>query len=156
MEALHGSSLDWIRGHVLDQTSELARLGDLIERRREINRRYRAALEGIDGIDFLPEAPGRRSTCWLTCVLLDEDRLGVGPEQIREHLESGNIEARPVWKPMHLQPVYQGCRVIGGAVAEDLFGRGLCLPSGSTLSDEGLRRVIDGFLRTPGIRRSET
>jgi dTDP-4-amino-4,6-dideoxygalactose transaminase len=136
--------------------AQLARLGDLIERRREINRRYRTALEGIDGIDFLPEAPGRHSTCWLTCLLLDEDRLGVGPEQIREHLESGNIEARPVWKPMHLQPVYRGCRVVGGAVAEDLFRRGLCFPSGSTLSDEGLRRVIDGFLRTPGIRRSET
>jgi dTDP-4-amino-4,6-dideoxygalactose transaminase len=136
--------------------AQLARLSNLIEQRREINRRYRAALEGIDGIDFLSAAPGRRSTCWLTCVLLDENRLGVTPEQVREHLETHNIEARPVWKPMHLQPVHRGCRVIRGTVAEDLFRRGLCLPSGSTLSDEGLRRVIDGFLRTPGIRRRET
>ena len=66
--------------------AQLARLDAFVERRREINRRYRAALEGIDGITFLPEAPGGHSTCWLTCVLLDEDRLGVGPEQVREHL----------------------------------------------------------------------
>ena len=126
--------------------AQLARLDGFVERRREINRRYRAALEGIDGIAFLPEAPGGRSNCWLTCVLLDEDRLGVGLEQVREHLETHNIEARPVWKPMHLQPVYRGCRVIGGAVAEDFFRRGLCLPSGSSLSNEGQQRVIDAFL----------
>jgi dTDP-4-amino-4,6-dideoxygalactose transaminase len=136
--------------------AQLTRLDGFVQRRREINRRYRAALQGIDGIVFLPEAPGGRSTCWLTCVLLDEERLGVGPEQIREHLETLNIEARPVWKPMHLQPVYQGCRVVGGAVAEDLFRRGLCLPSGSTLSEEAQRRVVDGFLGTPRLRRSET
>jgi dTDP-4-amino-4,6-dideoxygalactose transaminase len=135
--------------------AQLARLDAFAERRREINRQYRAALEGIDGIDFLPEAPGRRSTCWLTCILLAEDRLGVAPEQIWEHLETQNIEARPVWKPMHLQPVYRGCRVIGGAVAEDLFRRGLCLPSGSTLSNEGQQRVIDAFLGTPRLRHGE-
>jgi dTDP-4-amino-4,6-dideoxygalactose transaminase len=136
--------------------AQLARLDGFVERRREINRRYRAALEGIDGIAFLPEAPGGRSTCWLTCVLLDEERLGVGPEQIREHLETHNIEARPVWKPMHLQPAYRGCRVVGGAVTEDLFRRGLCLPSGSTLSDEAQQRVVDAFLETPRLRRGET
>jgi pyridoxal phosphate-dependent aminotransferase EpsN len=79
----------------------------------------------------------------------------VAPEQIWEHLETQNIEARPVWKPMHLQPVYRGCRVIGGAVAEDLFRRGLCLPSGSTLSNEGQQRVIDAFLGTPRLRHGE-
>jgi dTDP-4-amino-4,6-dideoxygalactose transaminase len=135
--------------------AQLARLDRFVERRREINRRYRTALEGIDGITFLPEAPGSRSTCWLTCVLLDEERLGVGPDAIREHLEAQNIEARPVWKPMHLQPAYRGCRVIGGAIAEDLFRRGLCLPSGSTLSDEDHRRTINAFLETPRLRRGE-
>ena len=136
--------------------AQLARLDGFVERRREINRTYRAALEDIDGVAFLPEAPGGRSTCWLTCVLLDEERLGVGPEQIREHLEAHNIEARPVWKPMHLQPVFRGCRVVGGAVAQDLFRRGLCLPSGSTLSEEAQQRVVDAFLETPGLRHSET
>ena len=135
--------------------AQLARLDGFVERRREINRRYRAALEAIDGVAFLPEAPAGRSTCWLTCVLLDEERLGVGPEQIREHLEAHNIEARPVWKPMHLQPVFRGCRVVGGAVAQDLFRRGLCLPSGSTLSEEAQRRVVDAFLETPRLRRHE-
>jgi dTDP-4-amino-4,6-dideoxygalactose transaminase len=134
--------------------AQLARLDGFVERRRAINRRYRAALEGIDGITFLPEAAGGRSTCWLTCVLLDEDRLAVGPEQVREHLETHDIEARPVWKPMHLQPVYRSCRVVGGAVAEDLFRRGLCLPSGSTLSEETQQRVVDAFLET--LRRDET
>jgi len=127
--------------------AQLARLDGFVERRREINRRYRAALEGIDGVSFLPEAPGGRSTCWLTCVLLDEERLGVGPVQIREHLEAHNIEARPVWKPMHLQPVYRDCRVVGGTVADDLFRRGLCLPSGSALSREEQQRVVDAFLQ---------
>ena len=132
--------------------AQLARLDQFVERRREINRRYRAALGGIDGITFLPEAPGGHSTCWLTCVLLDKDRLGVGPERVREHLQARNIEARPVWKPMHLQPVHRSCRVVGGAVAEDLFHRGLCLPSGSTLSDEAQQRVVDAFLASPGLR----
>ena len=133
--------------------AQLARLDGFVERRRDVNRRYREALEAVDGIDFLPEAPNGRSTCWLTCVLLDEDQLGVGPSEARQHLETHNIEARPVWKPMHLQPVNRSCRVIRGAVAEDLFVRGLCLPSGSTLSDEEQQRVIDAFLETPRLRR---
>jgi len=136
--------------------AQLRRLDALIERRREINRTYRRALETIDGISFLSEAPGRRSTCWLTCMLLDETRLGVGPDQVRQHLEAQNIEARPVWKPMHLQPAYRDCHVIGGAVAEDLFRRGLCLPSGSTLSEDAQQRVIGAFPETPGLRRGET
>ena len=133
--------------------AQLGRLDALIARRREINQTYRRAFEAIDGISFLSEAPGRRSTCWLTCMLLDETRIAVRPDQVRVHLEAQNIEARPVWKPMHLQPVYRDCRVIGGAVAEGLFQRGLCLPSGSALSTEGQRRVIDAFLGTPGVRR---
>lgn len=133
--------------------AQLGRLDALIERRREINQTYRRALDGIDGIRFLAEAPGRRSTCWLTCVLLNETLLGAGPERVREHLESRNIEARPVWKPMHLQPAYRGCRVMGGSVAQSLFERGLCLPSGSSLSDSGQQRVIDAFLETPQLRR---
>ena len=135
--------------------AQLARLDGFVERRREINRRYRAALEGIDGIMFLPEAPGRHSTCWLTCVLLDEARLGVGPEQVREHLEAQNIEARPVWKPMHLQPVFRDSKTVGGAMSEELFRRGLCLPSGSTLSREEQERVVSAFLAAPVARPSK-
>lgn len=135
--------------------AQLGRLDALIEIRREINQTYRRAFEAIDGISFLAEAPGRRSTCWLTCILLDQTHIGVAPDQVRQHLEGQNIEARPVWKPMHLQPVHRACRVVGGEVAEGLFRRGLCLPSGSTLSKDAQQRVIDAFLTTPGIRHSE-
>jgi dTDP-4-amino-4,6-dideoxygalactose transaminase len=126
--------------------AQLSRLDELIERRRVVNRAYRQALEGIDGIEFLPEAPWGRANAWLTSVLLDERQLGVGPSKVREQLEARNIEARPVWKPMHLQPLYRRCRVVGREVAEDLFQRGLCLPSGSSLDRAGQSRVIDGLL----------
>ena len=133
--------------------AQLERLEGFVERRRSINQRYRDALEEIDGIDFLREASGRFSTCWLSCLLLDEARLGVSPEDVRQHLASHNIEARPVWKPMHLQRVFAGARVVGGTVAEELFHRGLCLPSGSSLSPQSQERVIRNFLETPGLRR---
>jgi dTDP-4-amino-4,6-dideoxygalactose transaminase len=135
--------------------AQLARLDTLIERRRQINHRYREELAAIDGIEFLPEAAGGRSNCWLTCLLIDEERLGVGPEQLRQQLEGQNIEARPVWKPMHLQPAHRDCHVVGGAVAEDVFLRGLCMPSGSALSEEDQGRVLEAFLRTPGLVSSK-
>jgi len=126
--------------------AQLLRLDDLVERRRQINRAYRAALEGLDGAELPVEPEGSRSTYWLTCVLLDRGLLGVGPQEMRERLETKHIEARLVWKPMHLQPVHRHCRIIGGHVAEDLFARGLCLPSGSSLSDRDQRWVVDAFL----------
>ena len=131
--------------------AQLRRLDGFIARRRAINEAYRAALSDISGISFLPEGPSGRSNCWLTCLLLDAG-LGVGPSEICAHLATLDIEARPVWKPMHLQPVFRGCRAIGGAVAEDLFNRGVCLPSGSSLSESDQSRVIDAFLGTPGLR----
>jgi dTDP-4-amino-4,6-dideoxygalactose transaminase len=134
--------------------AQLARLDGFVERRREINQTYRAALGRLPGVSFPSEGPGSHSSCWLTCALLDETHLGVGPDEIRQHLETRNIEARPAWKPMHLQPQYRDCRVIGGTVAKELFHQGLCLPSGSSLSEEDQQRVIDAFLETPGLRRA--
>jgi dTDP-4-amino-4,6-dideoxygalactose transaminase len=134
--------------------AQLARLDGLVARRREVNRAYQEAFRAVDGLELMPEAPGCRSTRWLTCVLLDEGRLGVGPAAVRAHLETQNIEARPIWKPMHLQPVFRSCRVVGGAVAEDLFARGLCLPSGSVLTKSVQQRVIEAILNTPGLRHS--
>jgi dTDP-4-amino-4,6-dideoxygalactose transaminase len=134
--------------------AQLQRLDGFVARRREVNRAYQEAFRAIDGLELMPEAPGCRSTRWLTCVLLDESRLGVGPEAMRTHLETQNIEARPIWKPMHLQPAFRGCRIVGGAVAEDLFARGLCLPSGSVLTTSAQQRVIDAVLDTPGLRRN--
>jgi pyridoxal phosphate-dependent aminotransferase EpsN len=93
----------------------------------------------------MPEAPWGRHTRWLTCLTVDPKELGVDREEIRLALEALNIESRPIWKPMHTQPVYQGCECVGGAVAEDLFTHGLCLPSGSSLSENDLARVVEVF-----------
>jgi dTDP-4-amino-4,6-dideoxygalactose transaminase len=132
--------------------AQLARLDGFIERTRKIHAEYRRALEGIDGIDFLTDAEESYATHWLTCMLLDEERVGVSSGAVCEHLESQNIEARPVWKPMHLQPVFADRRVVGGTVAEELFARGVCLPSGTNLSPQDQQRVTDAVLDTPGLR----
>ena len=113
---------------------QLRSLASKVAKRRAINRRYRAALGAVPGITFMPEAPYGRSSCWLTCITIDRAQFGVSREDVRLHLDSLNIEARPVWKPMHLQPVFHGCSVRGGAVAKQLFRNGLCLPSGSNLT----------------------
>jgi dTDP-4-amino-4,6-dideoxygalactose transaminase len=131
--------------------AQLARLDGFVERRREINQNYREALGGLTGVSFPSEGPSSHSSCWLTCMLLDETHLGVGPDQVRQHLETHDIEARPLWKPMHLQPLYRDCQVIGGTVAKELFHQGLCLPSGSSLSEEDQQRVIEAFLETPEL-----
>ena len=106
--------------------AQLARLSDRVARRRAINAFYRAALGDLDGIDFMPEAPYGRSTVWLTCITIDPSRFGATAESIRLHLESHDIKARNLWKPMHLQPIFQGLPIRGGTVSEDLFARGLC------------------------------
>ncbi|MEM8609713.1 MAG: aminotransferase class I/II-fold pyridoxal phosphate-dependent enzyme [Myxococcota bacterium] len=134
--------------------AQLSRLDSLVDRRRQVHARYRDALGDLAGVEFLTEAPRGRSNAWLTCMLIDSEALGASPSAVREHLEGHDIEARPVWKPMHLQPVYRDCPAIGGSVSESLFARGLCLPSGSSLTDDDQQRVIDAFLATPGLRRT--
>ena len=97
----------------------------------------------------MPEPEGFRSTRWLTCMLVDPTGFGASREDIRLHLEAENIEARPVWKPMHMQPVFRSFPTVGGAVAEELFEFGLCLPSGSNMSEESRERVVSTVLTTP-------
>ena len=104
---------------------------------------YEGALKDLPGVTFMPEASFGSATRWLTCLTVDSEQAGVSAEQIRLALEDRNIESRPVWKPMHLQPVFKDCEVFGGAVSEDLFLRGLCLPSGSALSEEELAEVSE-------------
>ena len=125
---------------------QLAQLADRVAAKRELNQFYRRALGDLPGFAFMPEIEGGRSTFWLTCLTVDPDAFGASREDIRLHLESSNIEARPVWKPMHLQPVFADCRVVGGRVSECLFELGLCLPSGSAMSDDDRNRVVDGVL----------
>jgi dTDP-4-amino-4,6-dideoxygalactose transaminase len=104
---------------------------------------YRDALQQLPGVDFMPEAPWGRHTRWLTVITIDPKELGADREELRIALENDNIEARPVWQPMHRQPVFRDCACVGGSVADDLFARGLCLPSGSALSHTELERVAD-------------
>jgi pyridoxal phosphate-dependent aminotransferase EpsN len=123
--------------------AQLTDLDRRIAARRATNRAYRVALGGVPGWSFMPDAPGRRSTWWLTCATVTDHAVR---EAILDHLALHEIEARPIWKPMHLQPVFRGCRAIGGAVSEDLFDRGLCLPSGSSLTPADRERVISTIL----------
>ncbi len=114
---------------------------------------YRQHLGDLPGIAFMPEAPWGRSTRWLTCITIDPAVAGTDREKVRVALESENIESRPVWKPMHLQPVFAKYEAVGGEVAADLFARGLCLPSGSSLMEGDLERivaVIDSVCRRRG------
>ena len=113
-----------------------------ISRRRTVFDRYRAALGELPGVAFMPEAAGGRATRWLTVLTVDADEAGVDSETIRRHLDERGIEARPAWKPMHLQPVFAGAEMHGGAVCERIFRDGLCLPSGSGLTDADIDSVI--------------
>ncbi len=121
---------------------QLQVLGERVEARRRIFAHYVAALQDLPGVAFMPEAAYGRSNRWLTCLTIDPAKAGVDREQVRKALEAENIEARPVWKPLHLQPVFAGCEVVGGAVSERLFNQGLCLPSGSAMTEDDLQRVI--------------
>jgi dTDP-4-amino-4,6-dideoxygalactose transaminase len=123
--------------------AQLSGLARRVDRRRDHNRFYREAFADVPGIDFMPEAPGCRSTFWLTALTVDPAVTGVNREAIRVELERHDIEARPVWKPMHLQPYYEDYEMMGGTVSNRLFELGLCLPSGSNLSQEDRTRVVE-------------
>ncbi len=121
---------------------QLETLPERVAARRATFDAYRSALGDLPGVGFMPEAVWGVPNRWLTCITLDPESFGATRETVRLALEAEDIEARPVWKPMHLQPVFEGCRVIGGGVSEGIFETGLCLPSGSSLSDEDRARVV--------------
>lgn len=114
-----------------------------VEQRRANYQFYRQALGDLPGIAFMPEFPAGRPTCWLTCLTIDPTAFQTTSKALRWGMEENNIEVRPVWKPMHLQPVFADCRKCGGKVAADLFRRGVCLPSGSSLTPEDRARIAD-------------
>jgi pyridoxal phosphate-dependent aminotransferase EpsN len=122
---------------------QLRVLDDRVRQRRAIAARYWEALADLDGLERMPQAPWGRHTNWLSCFLVDEKRFGAGRDEIIAALAREDIEARPVWKPMHLQPLYADAPRYGGAVAEDLFRRGVCLPSSSNMTVDEQARVID-------------
>ena len=134
---------------------QLPVLHERVAARRRNFAYYAEALGDLPGISFMPEAPWGTHTRWLTTLTIDPQLFGVDREVVREALDAAGIEARPVWKPMHLQPLYSGCAVLGGAVANDLFARGLCLPSGSSLSESDLAEVVAVVRRTAGQRNKQ-
>lgn len=129
---------------------QLRVLDDRVRRKREINGFYRRALGDVRGITIPAEASYGVGNCWLTYILVDASTFGATPEQIRLHLERHDIESRPLWKPMHLQPVYAGCRFVGPGTSADLFARGLCLPSGTALTEAELTRITT-LVREAGL-----
>lgn len=115
-----------------------------VARRREIHALYTELLAGTPGIT-VKQAPSPEfdSNFWLTCVLVDPEKFGMDYEALRQKFEAANIETRPLWKPMHMQPVYANAPFYGDGTSEKIFSQGLCLPSGSSLSDEDIARVVE-------------
>ena len=131
---------------------QLRTLDARVAARRRIFDRYVATLGDLPGVRFMPEAPYGRSNRWLSCLTIDPAAFGGDREDVRRALEAENIESRPIWKPMHLQPVFAGAPMFGGARSEQVFADGLCLPSGSSLSDAEQGRVVSVVRRVARSR----
>ncbi len=126
--------------------AQLESLQERVAARRRIRDRYRELLHGVPGVSFMPEATYGEGNAWLTCVVVDPDDFGADREAIRLALETEDIESRPLWKPMHLQPIYAAHSAFGGDVSARIFERGLCLPSGSALTEADQDRVVATML----------
>jgi pyridoxal phosphate-dependent aminotransferase EpsN len=124
-------------------------LDNRVERRRQIFDRYKQAL-AIPGITLMPEPEGLRSSRWLTTLTINPEITGTDREEVRIALLKQQIESRPLWKPMHMQPLYRGAAYHGHRFDERLFANGLCLPSGSDMTDEQQDEVISCILTTIG------
>jgi pyridoxal phosphate-dependent aminotransferase EpsN len=131
---------------------QLRVLDERVARRREIAFTYQHALEALGGFELMPQAAWGLHTNWLSCFLIDEQQLGCSRDGLIQALADADIESRPVWKPMHRQVLYEGCKHVGGDVADDLARRGICLPSSSGLAPEELERVID--VLTQSVRKA--
>ena len=116
-------------------------LKERVDKRKYIFDFYKEKLSDIKEIKFVDDLPGFYSNRWLTTILFKKD-AAINRESMRLHLLKDNIESRPLWKPMHLQPVFKKYQVFENGISEDLFDRGLCLPSGSNMNEEDLMRVI--------------
>ncbi|MBC7448853.1 MAG: DegT/DnrJ/EryC1/StrS family aminotransferase, partial [Hymenobacteraceae bacterium] len=128
---------------------QLEDLDDRVKGRRTLYRKYAERFRLLDFLSVGPDEPaGFQSNRWLTTVLLDAAFApDQSPEHLRQHLETFNIESRPLWKPLHRQPAFAGAPAYGGAVSEGLFARGLCLPSGNGMTPADLDRVVTAVMR---------
>ncbi len=142
---------------------QLRVLEDRVIARRKVFTRYYNALQDIDGIDFMPEPYYGQSTRWLTAMTVDPSKCGLTADNLIDALAAENIESRPVWKPLHLQPVFRNCKYyphqFPDSVADSLFFNGICLPSGSNLAEEEQdiiietirKAILDSRSRMPAI-----
>jgi len=159
---------------------QLTVLDERVKRKREIFEYYQKSLGNLPGVTFMPDAPYGKPNRWLTVILIDPKEFGVDREGVRLALEAENIESRPVWKPMHMQPVFEvvkrtkgerrrakgmehgawstghratgvrqryAARLVGGEVSEELFAQGLCLPSGTQMTESDLERVVTAIIK---------
>jgi dTDP-4-amino-4,6-dideoxygalactose transaminase len=124
-------------------------LAERVMQRRNIYNRYRSHLGERKGFTFLDEPTGYFSNRWLTTILIDPKEAGFTREDLRLAMEKENIESRPLWKPMHMQPVFEGAAFYGDGTSEKLFENGLCLPSGSNLADEDMARIFAAISSMP-------
>ena len=123
-------------------------LDDHINHHRKLARRYTDLLSDVDGIDVhLNPSSKCDSNYWLNAIVIDNIKTGTDSETVQKHLESCNIESRPLWKPMHLQPVYHDAPNYSNGVSEALFKRGLCLPSGPCVSEEDVETIVKEIKR---------
>jgi dTDP-4-amino-4,6-dideoxygalactose transaminase len=123
--------------------AQLRGLDSRVERRKRIDAVYTEALNGLPGVSPMPRTPVGTSNYWLTCILIDPETFGTDREAVRLALEAADIESRPVWKPLHLQPAFTGVGLVGSGHCARVFDRGLCLPTGSGLSPGDQSRVIE-------------
>ena len=126
--------------------AQLEVLGDRVARKREINAWYQKYLGDVPGIEFQPEADFGESNRWLSVALFDKAKFGFDRLDVIRALEEHNVESRPVWGPLHLQKAFEGSQCVGGDVAIDLFEHGVCLPSGTIMEEEDIKRVSDIIL----------
>ena len=129
---------------------QLAALDDRVAARRANFADYSAQLGALPGVTMMPSDPRGEPNHWLTCLTIDPDAFGADREAVRHHLAAHEIESRPLWKPMHLQPVFRDARRVGGEVSGALFDVGLCLPSGSALTQGQRDRVCALFRACQG------
>ncbi len=133
---------------------QLEVLDERVRARRQVAFRYRDAFAELPGLQLMPQAPWGVHTNWLSVFSLDERAFGCSRDALIAHLDAEGVESRPVWKPMHLQPLFASVESVGGAVAEELYRGGICLPSSSSLTAEEQSRVIEA-VRSKARRRHE-
>lgn len=122
---------------------QLKVLDDRVAKKNYINDYYKKELSGLEGISFMPENEWDEPNAWLSCIVIDANVNGVTPIQLMDELEAHNIESRPIWKPMHMQPIFEKYDVVETGVAQELFEKGVCLPSDTKITDDELERICD-------------